>query len=296
MQVLSAWSPVVEQVSVDEAYLDLGGTEQLLGSLEDAGRGLRRAVRAETGLTISVGGATSKVVAKVASDASKPDGLLIIPPGSEAAWLAPRKVGVIPGIGPVARETLHELEITTCGDLAVAHDDHLLRRFGQHGPKLKDLARGIDVAPVDDESERKSLGREMTLDEDASDPEILAALLLGLVETVAYGLRSEGLLGRTVTLKLKDTEFQSFNCQVKLPRPSDLAGPIYEAARALLRKTAKGTAYRLIGVSVSDLGADEQLGLFDAAHSARDRALTNAADTMRKKYGDTAVTRARLID
>jgi DNA polymerase-4 len=97
-------------------------------------------------------------------------------------------------------------------------------------------------------------------------------------------------------LKLKDTEFQSFNCQVKLPRPSDLAGPIYEAARALLRKTAKGTAYRLIGVSVSDLGADEQLGLFDAAHSARDRALTNAADTMRKKYGDTAVTRARLID
>ncbi len=296
MQVLSAWSPVIEQVSVDEAYLDLDGTEQLLGSLEDAGRGLRRAVRAETGLTISVGGATSKVVAKVASDASKPDGLLIIPPGSEAAWLAPRKVGVIPGIGPVARETLHELEITTCGDLAVAHDDHLLRRFGQHGPKLKDLARGIDVAPVDDESERKSLGREMTLDEDASDPEILAALLLGLVETVAYGLRSEGLLGRTVTLKLKDTEFQSFNCQVKLPRPSDLAGPIYEAARALLRKTAKGTAYRLIGVSVSDLGADEQLGLFDAAHSARDRALTNAADTMRKKYGDTAVTRARLID
>jgi len=296
MEALGAWAPIIEQVSVDEAYLDLGGTEQLLGSLDDAARGIRRAVRAATGLTISVGGATSKVVAKVASGAAKPDGLLIVPPGDEARWLAPRKVGVIPGIGPVARETLRELEILTCGELAAAPDDHLLRRFGQHGSDLKNLARGIDDTPVDDGGERKSLGREMTLDDDVSDPAALETLLLGLVEIVAYALRGEGLLGRTVTLKLKDTEFQSFTRQVTLDRPSNLGAPIFAAARALLAAAAKGTAYRLIGISVADLGTDEQLGLFDAARSSRDRALTAAADQIRRKYGDDAVTRARLVE
>jgi len=296
MEALGAWAPIIEQVSVDEAYLDLGGTEQLLGSLDDAARGIRRAVRAATGLTISVGGATSKVVAKVASGAAKPDGLLIVPPGDEARWLAPRKVGVIPGIGPVARETLRQLEILTCGELAAAPDDHLLRRFGQHGSDLKNLARGIDDTPVDDGGERKSLGREMTLDDDVSDPAALETLLLGLVEIVAYALRGEGLLGRTVTLKLKDTEFQSFTRQVTLDRPSNLGAPIFAAARALLAAAAKGTAYRLIGISVADLGTDEQLGLFDAARSSRDRALTAAADQIRRKYGDDAVTRARLVE
>jgi DNA polymerase-4 len=296
MEALGAWAPIIEQVSVDEAYLDLGGTEQLLGSLDDAARGIRRAVRAATGLTISVGGATSKVVAKVASGAAKPDGLLIVPPGDEARWLAPRKVGVIPGIGPVARETLRELEILTCGELAAAPDDHLLRRFGQHGSDLKNLARGIDDTPVDDGGERKSLGREMTLDDDVSDPAALETLLLGLVEIVAYALRGEGLLGRTVTLKLKDTEFQSFTRQFTLDRPSNLGAPIFAAARALLAAAAKGTAYRLIGISVADLGTDEQLGLFDAARSSRDRALTAAADQIRRKYGDDAVTRARLVE
>ena len=130
MEVLGGWSPVVEQVSVDEAYLDLNGTEQLHGSLEDAGRGIRAAVKSATGLTISVGGASSKLVAKIASGAEKPNGLTIITPGSEATWLAPRKVGVIPGIGPVAQSVLRELDILTCGDLANAPGDHLVRRFG----------------------------------------------------------------------------------------------------------------------------------------------------------------------
>ena len=296
MEALGAWAPIIEQVSVDEAYLDLAGTEQLLGSLDDAARGIRRAVREATGLTISVGGATSKVVAKVASGAAKPDGLLIVPPGDEARWLAPRTVGVIPGIGPVARATLRELEIHTCGDLAAAPNDHLVRRFGQNGLGLKDLARGIDDTPVDDGGERKSLGREMTLDDDVSDPAALESLLLGLVESVAYALRGEGLLGRTVTLKLKDTEFRTFTRQVTLDRPSNLGAPIFAAARALLAAAAKGTAYRLIGISVADLGTNEQLGLFDATRSSRDRALTAAADRIRRKYGDDAVTRARLVD
>ena len=136
---------------------------------------------------------------------------------------------------------------------------HLVRRFGDRGPDLKLLARGIDDTPVDDGGERKSLGREMTLDDDIADPEALETLLLGLVEEVSYSLRSEGLLARTVTLKLKDAEFQSITRQVKLAQPSDLAGPIFEAARALLEKTARGSAYRLIGVSTSDLGEEEQL-------------------------------------
>lgn len=296
MATLASWAPIVEQVSVDEAYLDLGGTEQLLGSLDDAARGLRRAVREATGLAISVGGGTTKIVAKVASAAAKPDGLLIVAPGDEAHWLAPQPVGVIPGIGPVARETLRELEIRTCGELAAAPGDHLLRRFGPHGPGLRDLARGVDETPVDGDGERKSLGRETTLDTDIADPVALETLLLGLVEMVAYALRGEGLLGRTVTLKLKDAEFRLTTRQVTLERPTDLGAPIFAAARALLAAAAQGTAYRLIGVSVADLGSHEQLGLFDAASSARDRALTEAADRIRRKYGDDAVTRARLVE
>jgi DNA polymerase-4 len=295
MGLLGGWSPIVEQVSVDEAYLDLNGTEQLHGSLEDVGRGIRTAVKSATGLTLSVGGATNKLVAKIASGAAKPNGLTIVPPKGEAAWLAPRKVGVIPGIGPVAQGILRELDILTCADLASAPDDHLVRRFGDRGPDLKQLARGIDETPVDDGGARKSLGREMTLDDDVADPAALETLLLGLVETVSYSLRSEGLLARTVTLKLKDTEFQSSTRQVKLVQPSDLAGPIFEAARALLEKSARGSAYRLIGVSASDLGEEEQLALFDGAAQARERTITAAADTMRRKYGEDAITRARLV-
>ena len=286
----------MEQVSVDEAYLDLDGTEQLHGTLDDAGRGIRAAVKSATGLTISVGGATSKLVAKIASGAEKPNGLTIVSSGSEAAWLAPRKVGVIPGIGPVAQGVLRELEILTCDDLANAPDDHLLRRFGDRGPELKLLALGVDDTPVDDGGERKSLGREMTLDEDVADPAALETLLLGLVESVSYSLRSEGLLARTVTLKLKDAEFQTITRQTKLDRASDLSGPIFEAARGLLSKAARGSAYRLIGVATSDLGDEEQLSLFDAAARERERTVTTAADAMRQKYGDDAVTRARLLE
>jgi len=296
MEVLDAWSPVIEQVSIDEAYLDLAGTVQLHGSLESAGRGLRAAVRAATGLTISVGGGTSKIVAKVASEASKPDGLLIVPPGDEAAWLAPRKVGVIPGVGPVARETLRELGILTCGELAVAPVDHLLRRFGGHGPDLAAAARGEDDAPVDPSDNRKSMGREMTLDDDVADPKVLETLLLGLIETVTYSLRREGLLARTVSLKLKDADFATFGRQVKLQRPSDRTEPIFAAAAKILHAAARGTAYRLIGVSLSDLGVDEQLPLFEAAADAKSRAVTSAADRVRDKYGDDALVRARLVD
>ena len=295
MRVLGAWSPVIEHLSIDEAYLDLAGTEQLHGSLENAGRGLRAAVRAATGLTVSVGGGTSKVIAKVASDASKPDGLLVIPPGHEASWLAPQKIGVVPGIGPVARATLHELGIFTCGELAVAPSDHLLRRFGPHGADLAAAARGEDLAPVTPVDSRKSIGREMTLDEDVADPKVLERLLLGLVETVTFSLRRDGRLARTVSLKLKDGDFNSFGRQIRLPRPSDQTEPIFEAAKRILHAEARGGAYRLIGVSLSGLSADEQLSLFEARGDAKARAVTDAADRMREKYGEATVVRARLI-
>ncbi len=296
MELLDAWSPVVEQVSVDEAYLDLAGTEQLHGDATRVARELKRAVKEVTGLTISVGGGASKLVAKIASGASKPDGLLIIPESEQVAWLAPRSVAEIPGVGPVAQRRLRELGITTCAQLAAAPDDHLLRRFGAHGPAMKLLALGEDDSTVDTGDERKSLGREMTLDEDVADPHVLETLLLGLVESVSYSLRQERLLARTVTLKLKDTEFQSITRQVKLAQPSDLSAPIFEAARALLKRSARGEPYRLIGISASDLGADEQLALFGTSRTERERAVTGAADKMRAKYGGDAVTRARLIE
>jgi DNA polymerase-4 len=196
----------------------------------------------------------------------------------------------------VAQATLRELGITLCGQLASAPDDHLLRRFGPHGPDLKLLARGEDNSPVDTGDARKSLGRETTLDEDIADPHVLETLLLDLVESVAYSLRAERLLARTVTLKLKDTEFQSLTRQVKLPQPSNLSGPIFEAARALLAKAAQGKPYRLIGVSTSVFSDSEQLSIFDGLRSERERAVTGAADRLRAKYGEGAITRARLVD
>ena len=296
MQLLDAWSPIVEQVSIDEAYLDLAGTEQLHGSAKRVATGLKTAIKEATGLTISVGGGASKLIAKIASGASKPDGLLIIPENEQAVWLSTRPVREIPGVGPVAQATLRELGITTCGQLADAPDDHLLRRFGPHGPDLKRLARGEDESHVATGDERKSLGREMTLDEDVADPHVLETLLLDLVESVAYSLRREGLLARTVTLKLKDTEFQSLTRQVKLPQPTNLSGPIFEAARGLLARAARGEPYRLIGVSTSEFGEAEQLSIFDGSRSDRERAITTAADRLRAKYGQESVTRARLLD
>ena len=234
-------------------------------------------------------------MAKIASGASKPNGLLIVERTDQSDWLAPLPVSVIPGIGPVAQQTLRELDITTCGELARAPEDHLLRRFGARGPDLKRLAVGDDESPVDPGDNRKSLGREMTLDEDVADPHALETLLLGLVESVSFSLRREGLLARTVTLKLKDTEFVSITRQVTLAQPSALSDPIYEAARTLLKRSARGEPFRLIGVSASELGDTEQLSLFDVARAERDRAVTRAADRMREKYGDDVVTRARLI-
>ena len=283
-------------LAVDEAYVDLAGTERLHGDTDRVARELKRTVRETTRLTISVGGGSSKLVAKIASGASKPDGLLIVPSGAQRAWLAPRSVGEIPGIGPVAQQTLRELGITTCGQLADAPDDHLLRRFGPNGPDLKLLAIGEDDSPVDTGDNRKSLSRETTLDDDIADPQALETLLLGLVESVSHSLRHEGLLARTVTVKLKDTEFRTVTRQAKLQQPSDLSGPIFEAARALLQREARGEPYRLIGVSASDLGTDEQLSLFDTERAERERAATRAADAMRAKYGDNAVTRARLVE
>ncbi len=296
MELLDAWSPIVEPVSIDEAYLDLAGTEQLHGDSKQVASGLKRSIKEKTGLSISVGGGASKLIAKIASGASKPDGLLIIPEGEQEAWLAPRPVREIPGIGPVAQATLRELGITTCGQLADAPDDHLLRRFGPHGPALKLLARGEDDSPVETGDERKSLGREMTLEDDVSDPQVLETLLLNLVESVTYSLRQERLLARTVSLKLKDTEFQSITRQVTLAQPSCLSGPIFEAARTLLKRAAQGEPYRLIGVSTSEFSDSEQLSIFDGLRSERERALTGAADRLRAKYGEEAVTRARLIE
>jgi DNA polymerase-4 len=136
----------------------------------------------------------------------------------------------------------------------------------------------------------------MTLDEDVADPHVLETLLLDLVESVAYSLRQERLLARTVTLKLKDTEFQSLTRQVKLAQPSNLSGPIFGAARRLLAKAAQGEPYRLIGISTSELGETEQLSMFDHTRSERERAVTGAADALRAKYGREAITRARLIE
>jgi DNA polymerase IV len=296
MAILRRFTPRVEQISIDEAFLDVAGSEALFGSAESIAAQIKSAVRSELELTVSVGVASSRLVAKIASELRKPDGLVVVPAGEEAAFLAPLPIERLWGVGRQTRRALADYRVATIGDLAALPDDVLLRRFGPHGPGLADRARGIDESPPvgEDEIEAKSVSHEHTFSADTNDWQELERTLLALAEGVAGRLRASGLKARTVTVKVRDSEFQTRTRQRGLGQPTDQTEPIWRLAVALARPEVRGIRVRLLGVAASHLSEREQLALFD--DEPRRRRAIAAADAVRERFGRRAITRARLLE
>jgi len=294
MEVLGRFTPLLEQISIDEAFLDVAGSEALFGPPEAIARQIRAAVRDEVGLTASVGAATTKLVAKIASDLRKPDGLVIVPPGEEAAFLAPLPIRRLWGVGEQTRAVLAEQGVRTIGDLAVLPLDVLVRRLGAHGATLHDRARGVDPSPVTGDVAAKSVSHEHTFDVDTADAEVIERTLLALAEGVASRLRAGHVRAATVQVKVRDSSFNTVTRQRTLAEPTDLADPIFRTALDLVRPEVHGRRIRLLGVGAHGLGEPAQMGLF-ATEDPRRRKAVEAQDEIRRKYGSRALTRARLL-
>ena len=259
-------TPLVEPLSLDEAYLDVTAVVTPDRSAESIAREIKSRVRLDVGLTISVGVSTCKSVAKVASDFDKPDGLTVVPPGDEGAFLAPLAVRKLWGIGPKTAARLEAEGVRTIGQLAAKPEEWFSRSFGKRGPEIRLMSMGQDDHPVSTERETKSVSAETTLAEDVSELEELRAIVRRVSERVARHLDSSGLQGRTVTLKLRLSDFTTFTRQVTLLSPVSDASRIDEVAQGILeREATPGRWFRLIGVGVSHFGPapeNPQLALF----------------------------------
>lgn len=294
MDVLRRYTPQMEPISIDEAFLDVTGSIALFGAGAAIARRIKADVRDEVGLTASVGVATTKLVAKIASDLRKPDGLVVVTPGDEAAFLAPLPISRLWGVGEKTAAVLAEYGVRTIGDLAALPPDVVIRRFGKHGASLVERARGIDADPVHEGDPAKSIGHEHTFDVDTSDPEVIERTLLAMSDGVSGRLRSAGVRASTIAVKIRDSSFRTITRQRTLPEPTDLTEPIFRAALDLARPEVRGLRVRLLGVTASHLGEREQLGLF-ATEDPKRRAAIEAADRLRRRYGADAVTRGRLV-
>jgi len=291
--ILGRFTPLVEPLSVDEAFLDLGGSERLLGGPVAAARAIRAAIRAETGLTASVGVAPNKFIAKIASDLRKPDALVIVPPDAVRAFLAPLPVERMWGVGPRGAEALRRLGITTFGELVEAGVARLRPLFHAHAEGLLALARGEDVRPVLTERAPKSIGRETTFPEDVPDRETVRSTLVALLDHVATRLRREGLRARCLTLKVRFAPFRTVTRRRTLAAPTDATDPLLKGALALWEGVRDATPVRLVGISASAFSG--QLALPTEEESPRQQALDRAVDRVREKYGAASLRRGSVI-
>jgi len=295
MDILRRFTPAVEPVSIDEAFLDVAGCEVLHGSPVRIARSIRSAIRDELQLTASVGVASSKLVAKVASDLEKPDGLVVVAVGDEAAFLAPLPITRLWGVGERTAVALADFGVRTIGDLARLPDDLLARRFGKQGPVLAQRARGIDPSPVAASEPARSVSHEHTFAVDTADRETLERTLLALSEGVAGRLRAGQVRARTVAVKVRDSAFVTISRQCTLAEPTDQTEVIFRAALDLARPQLRGIRIRLLGVAASHLDDARQLSLFEPLDD-RSWRVTRAADEIRRRYGPKAILRARLLD
>jgi DNA polymerase-4 len=297
--VLNRFSPLVEMASIDEAYLDMTGTERLHGPPLRAAHALHEAVKRETRLNCSVGIAASRMVAKVCSDQAKPNGALWVIPGQESRFLSPLDVRKIPGVGKVTEKNLHDLGIRKVGDLARYSDEWLERRFGKWGLALAGKSRGEDAGGWFDEEigggeGPKSISHEHTFNEDTADAESIDAVLARLCEMVARRLREHGLRARTVQLKLRYSDFSTITRAHSIERPTQFDTELLAHARALLQRNWKpGTLVRLLGVHASHFDqSGDQLDLLDEDRHERWRHALAAADRLRDRFGESAVSLA----
>jgi DNA polymerase-4 len=299
MERLRAVTPLVEQISIDEAFLDVSDLNDMP---ERIAHGLQARIRDELGLPSSIGIAPNKLVAKIATEVGKkaarkgkpPFALTIVPPGKEADFLAPLPAEMLWGVGPKTSARLNDLGIHTIGDIARWPEAELIRLFGENGREMAKHARGQDGRAVVTEREIKSVSQEITFSRDVRDDKSIEKTLKDLSSQVGRRLRKNELAGTTVKLKIRWPDFTTLTRQVTLPSTTNQDSEIAKTALRLLRKIRKsGQAVRLIGVGVSGLGAPmRQLELWDSS-SEKERKLQEVVDKLREKYGDKAIKRGK---
>jgi DNA polymerase-4 len=294
--VLNHFSPKVEMASIDEAYLDVTGTERLLGRPMKAARTLHDRVKRDTGLNCSIGIATSRLLAKVASDQAKPHGMLWVPPGCEAAFLAPLQVRRIPGVGAKTEEKLATYGIHRVGDMARLDEKFVESLLGKWGLALVGKAHGLDAGgyfkgEVGDHDDPKSISHEHTFNEDSADADLLESTLAKLSQMVARRLREHRMHARTVQLKLRYSDFTTLTRANTLEQPTQIDIELIEHSRLLFRKNWNGSPVRLLGVQTSSLEhAEGQLNLLEGEKTRRWRSALSAMDKLRDRFGEKSVS------
>ncbi len=300
MAVFQRFTPLVEPISLDEAFLDVTGSVGLFGEGPVIAGEIKKLIREETGLTASAGVATSKLVAKIASDLQKPDGLTLVEAGQEREFLAHLPVSKLWGAGRKTIESLALLNVKTIGDLAALSPAFLTRRFGKHGRHLHLTANGIDDRPVIPTREAKSIGHEETFSEDLTDLAVIKRELLELATKVGERLRRHERQGQTITVKIKYYDFSTNSRSLTLAEPTIDTMNIFQQGWKLLRRTEAGSKpVRLVGISVSNLSASEnryQLDMFGKTRQReKKRSLNEAVDQINRKFGGQTINPATLV-
>jgi len=294
---LGELTPLIQPLSLDEAWADLSGTERLNGgppALQLVR--LQRRIEIETGLTVSIGLAPNRFLAKIASDLDKPRGFSVIGAAEAVAFLADKPVSILPGVGPVFAKALRSDGFATVGDLARAEPKDLVRRYGEHGLRLHDLAHARDARPVDPDSDRKGMSAETTFNEDLSDLRDLEDQLWPLCDKLAAKARRDGVAGRVVVLKLRGQDFRILTRRRTLPEPAQTARALFAHGRELLAREATGRPFRLIGIGMADLGepSDAPTDLFGGGE-ARALKTERAVDRLRDRFGPDVLTTGRTL-
>ncbi|MFQ5806494.1 MAG: DNA polymerase IV [Phycisphaerae bacterium] len=296
-EILRQFTPLVEPLSIDEAFLDVTGSERLFGPTEQVARELKRRIHADTKLTASVGVAPNKFLAKLASDLQKPDGLVVVPPDGVPGFLAPLPIERLWGVGKATLERFEELRVHTFADARRLTQSELRRQFGEAGEHFYRLVRGDDERPVVPDREAKSISHEQTFAIDITDPEHLRGVLLSQTEDVARRLRRHNMLARTVFIKIRRYDFHTVTRRTTLDRPTDQTDTIWRAAADLFEKWVRAGAQpvRLLGVGVAQFFAadGQQLGLFDQDIASRRRSLDRTLDQIRERFGKDAIARGQ---
>jgi len=300
--VLHAFSPLVEMASIDEAYLDMTGTERLYGPPMKAAHLLHERMKARTNLNCSIGIAASRLVAKISSDQAKPNGVLWVLPGQESAFLAPLDVRKVPGVGKVTEKNLHAVGIRKVGDLARLDEAFLEQRFGKWGLALAGKSRGLDAGgwfdtEIGENEGPKSISHEHTFSEDTADPAQMESTLARLCEMVGRRMREHGLSARTIQLKLRYSDFSTITRAHSVPRATHIDTEIYEEIRELFhRNWTPGATVRLLGVHVSGWADEgEQMSLMGEERHEKWEGALAAADKLRDKFGESAVSLASTL-
>jgi DNA polymerase IV len=295
-EVLCRFSPQVEMASVDEAYLDMTGTERLHGLPMRSAHSLHETMKSATQLNCSIGIGTSRLIAKVSSAKAKPNGVLWVLPAQEAKFLAPLEVRDIPGVGKVMEQKLHALGIERVGDLARLEEGDLEQRFGKWGLALAGKARGHDAggwfdSEVGEDTDPKSISHEHTYNEDTANQERLQSTLMRLSEMVGRRLREGSYHARTIQLKLRYSDFTTITRAHSLEQPTQLDIEIYETVRRLFLQNWKpGSAVRLLGVQASNFeSGPSQIDLLEPSRQQRWQKALAAADHLRDKFGESSI-------